>query len=431
MNSGFNLKLKSGALQLTVFIIAVIAILLAAVLTLTYVHRFFIEQSKASIKIIKNSNDGFHYLFNQDDHRNDTILFSKIEQELTYEIRTHQSNWGIFEKGWVETSYRTKKFKKIGLIGSCFKDQNTPALYLKETFKPLVLVGNTEIRGLSFLPEQGVKSGNIAGESYYGTQLIYGPTQKSGVKLPEIKKSVKVFVSKFISGEFQLANQNYIENGNTKKTNSFFNPTKYIKSSQRITLENCSLTGNIIVKSDTLVTIKKSAMVRDIIVMAPYIEIEEGFNGNLQVFSTKSIRIQKKCILNYPSALILVNQEKEVANYTSPNNQIFIDSGTIVSGTVCYFSTSVENNFGTQVVLQPQSQVKGELYCEGNIEVMGWINGTLYAHQFVSNKAGSVFMNHLFNAKITSDEIQPEFAGILFQNKQQISKKKSIIKWLY
>ncbi|HBI00705.1 MAG TPA: hypothetical protein PLL09_01165 [Flavobacterium sp.] len=431
MSNWFNLKLKSGALQLTVFIIAVIAILLAAVLTLTYVHRFFIEQSKASIKIIKNSNDGFQHLFNSDDNRNDTLLFSKNDEENSYQIRTHQSNWGIFEKGWVETSYRTRKFKKIGLIGSSFKEENRPALYLKETFKPLVVVGETEIRGLSFLPEQGVKSGNIAGESYYGTQLIYGPTQKSGVKLPEIKKSVKNFVSQFISSNFQLTNENYLENGNPKNTNSFFSPTKYIKSSQIVRLENCSLTGNIIVKSDTLVSIRKSALLRDIIVVAPYVEIEEGFNGNLQVFSTKSIRIQKNCTLNYPSALILVNQEKEVANYSSPNNQIFIDSGTIVSGTVCYFSTAVENNFGTQVILQPQSQVRGELYCEGNIEVMGWINGTLYAHQFVSNKAGSVFMNHLFNAKISSEKIQPEFAGILFENNLQISKKKSIIKWLY
>jgi len=81
MSNWFNLKLKSGALQLTVFIIAVIAILLAAVLTLTYVHRFFIEQSKASIKIIKNSNDGFQHLFNSDDNRNDTLLFSKNDEE--------------------------------------------------------------------------------------------------------------------------------------------------------------------------------------------------------------------------------------------------------------------------------------------------------------------------------------------------------------
>jgi cell division protein FtsL len=62
MSNWLKKKLKAGALQLTIFIAAIIAILLAAVITLTYVHRFFIEQSKASIQVVQETKNGFKFL---------------------------------------------------------------------------------------------------------------------------------------------------------------------------------------------------------------------------------------------------------------------------------------------------------------------------------------------------------------------------------
>lgn len=430
MSNWFTKKLPSGALQLTIFIAAIIAILLAAVITLTYVHRFFIEQSKASIQVVQETKNGFLFLSENSSERADTLIHSP-ERNSNIQIRTHTSYWGVFEKGWVETTHRNKKFVKVGLIGSSFSEEDRTTLYLKETFKPLVVVGTTAISGKSFLPEQGVRSGTIAGESYYGNQLINGATRLSSQRLPEIGNLLKKNLSQIISSDVLERGENYLELNNPKGVNSFHQPTKYLKSKDKITLENRILLGNIIVKSDTLVVIKKTATIKDIIVIAPYVEIQEGFEGTLQVFSSKAIYVHKKCTLNYPSALIVIQDEKQPLVNPSQQHQIFIDSGSVVSGTVCYFNSLLENDFRTQVVIQTDAQVAGEVYCEGNIELMGWIKGTLYTHQFVSNKAGSVFINHLFNGTLSIDAIPQAFAGIHFKEMNQFHRKKAIIKWLY
>ncbi|WP_244210523.1 hypothetical protein [Flavobacterium psychrophilum] len=194
-------------------------------------------------------------------------------------------------------------------------------------------------------------------------------------------------------------------------------------------MENVEVSGNIIIKSETLIRIKKTALLKEVLLIAPIIEIEEGTSGTFQAIASKKINVGKDCKLYYPSALVLCEDNKDL-NATPENrtdNQIFIDANTQINGCVCYFQTKTfTSDFNTQIVTEEKSRIKGQVYCEGSFELKGTVSGSVYTRQFIANQAGSVFVNHIYNGIIENTTISKLFGGILLEN-----QPKTIVKWLY
>ncbi len=80
------------------------------------------------------------------------------------------------------------KFTKIGLVGH--RSENRYALYLEDNNRPMVIAGDAKISGDAFLPERGIKMGNIQGFGYTKPQLVYGRQQQSNARLPELNQEV-------------------------------------------------------------------------------------------------------------------------------------------------------------------------------------------------------------------------------------------------
>jgi cytoskeletal protein CcmA (bactofilin family) len=212
-------------------------------------------------------------------------------------------------------------------------------------------------------------------------------------------------------------------------SNSFEKKTKGFFSSRKISLEDCSVTGNVIIQSDTLIIVKKSAHLKDIILIAPAVVIEDYCTGNFQVIASKSIRMGKMCKLSYPSSLILAQDNKETSDIPIQQpyeNKITIDSETILKGVVCYIQTNDAPDFKTQLVLEKHAQIKGEVYCQGNFELKGTVSGAVFTRKFVSNMAGSIFVNHIYSGTIENETVPDIYSGILLED-----DKKTVTQWLY
>lgn len=422
-------KLKSGALQFTIFVAVLIALLLSALILYAYTFTYMKEQSKATVENIQLSNTGINYLLNQNAVDNDTVQLENMGNEHQ-SVKVHLSQWGILEKATVITQHRKKKFMQVATIASEINSAEAPTLYLQETFNPLTLVGNTTIRGNIYLPLEGVKSGYIAGESYYGSQLIYGTTKKSDIILPKLSKSTLETMQGYFNEKESNIQQDFsLLQFNHKIVNSFKEKTKSTTSRSTIVLENCDLTGNIIIKSDTLIRVRKSAKLQDIILIAPIVEVENQVSGCFQVIAKTKIIVGKECKLNYPSALILYQDNKNNPDANSNidfNNQIFIDSNTLVNGTVCYIQSKIVADYNTQLVLEKASRIKGLVYCMGNFEIKGTVSGSVFTKQFVANQAGSIFLNHIYYGTIENTNIPNIYAGAVFEN-----QPKAIVKWMY
>jgi hypothetical protein len=420
-------KVYSGALQFTIFIGVIIALLLAGLVMLQNTHTYFIEQSKATVENIQLANSGINHLLNQKTTLKDTLTLPELTNE-NQKVEVQLSNWGIFEKGIVKTTHRKKIFYKSALLGTKITKEKRPSLYLQDNYKPLVVVGKTVLKGLVYIPSQGISPGYIAGESFFGSQLVEGVIKNSIKKLPELNSMYKELGEVF-ENNTEFSEENYLGWDNTSKIiNSFLKPTKIMYQKGIIELDGTSITGNIIIKSDELVKIKKTAVLRDVIIIAPIVEIEDEVVGTFQVITNKRITVGKNCKLNYPSALVLIQEKESVANLNSNplDYHIQVEKNTQILGTICFLKSIKENDFKTQITLSEEAIVKGEIYCQGNLELKGKVVGSVYTEQFIVNAAGSIFINHLYNGQIVNDDFPESFSGLLFKD-----NLKSVAKWMY
>jgi hypothetical protein len=425
-----NFKIKSSALQFTVFISVLIALLMAGLILYAYTFIYMKEQSKGAIENIQFSDIGIQALLEQKEFNTDTVQLDFIKKE-NQTIKVHLSQWGIFEKGIAISQFRKKKFAKIAVIGSLLNRDESPTLFLQETYNALTVVGTTTVKGIAFLPEQGINSGYIAGQSYYGSQLIYGMVKKSTKELPQPKKSLLETIEYDLKEYKPLDQDDYISlEKNSKIINSFLKKTKTIYLKTPIILENKTITGNIIIKSETSIVIKNTSLLKDVILIAPMIEIEDETTGAFQAIASKKIVVGKACKLSYPSALVLFQDNKNNPDEISANpmdNKIFIDTKSIIKGNVCYFQTKTTSDFQTQIILEKEANIKGQVYCNGNFDIRGTVSGSIITKQFLANQSGSVFVNHIYNATIENQNIPNIYGGIVLEQEQP----KTILKWLY
>lgn len=419
------LKLKAGALQFTMFIVVVIALLLAAFIVLMHTYKTFRVRTGFVIETITNTDKGINYALYHELQLHDTTQVNFHDEEYKT-IKVHRNFWGVFEKITAVSTIKNKTFKKIALVGASQPDVNRTALYLEDKNRPLVLVGNTKIQGLVYLPQQGVRTGNISGHSYYGNQLIYGNT-KTSQSLPKLNIEILENIKSISKTNISINNNQYLNlNIKTILKNSFYKPLQLVYSQTDIFLSETSLTGNIIVQSETKIVVDASSDLKDIILIAPKIEIKNNSEGTFQAFATKEITIGNNCKLNYPTALVLEEKTQIIESTTTPQETPFIkiNTGSKIRGSIIYLGKT--KNYKAQVLIDKQAILIGEVYCNQNLELLGAVYGSVYTSSFVANQSGSAYQNHIYNGTIIVNNLDEEYVGLSFKD-----SNKNIAKWLY
>lgn len=418
-------KVKAGALQLTLFIVIVIALLLASFLIFVHTYTQFNVQSDFVIETVENANNGIQHTLRTHVPLNDSLSFQpNAEDYKTLKIK--RTYWGFFEKVFSRASIKNYKFEKVALIGGKQPKLNRTALFLEDNNKPLVVVGNTKIEGLAYLPERGIKTGNISGHSYYGDRLVYGSTRKSN-QFPKVPSELLENL-KNINPEEQAT---FIDISKTQTfNNSFFQPLQIVYSPDEIRLEDLSLIGHIMVQSQTAIVVGASSNLKDIVLMAPKVEIEDNVIGAFQVIASEAITVGNNCKLTYPSALVVYDDgsviPREQEKMDSKNSAITIDTGTSINGVVFWNVTSMARNYQPQILINEHAVVNGEVFCNSNLELKGTVNGTIYTSNFVAKQSGSIYQNHIYNGIVSIDGLPQEYVGLPFE-----TSKKGIMKWLY
>ena len=412
-------KLNAGALQLVTFITVVIALLLGCFILLVHTQKQFRVKSYLLTDTIQNADKGISFALKNSSTKQDSVALL-LDNGATVKLKT--AFWGTFLKVGVSSKFKNFKFKKTALLGSK-QPLKQNALYLKEHNKPLVLVGNTKIKGNTFLPKQGVKSGNISGQSYNGHQFVDGVT-KTIQQFPKLSFQTRNYIQnihEFYNSKKDL--ESFQIKSGSSVSNSFEKPTLFHFSINDIFLDNIRVQGNLVIQSDSKITISDSAILKDIILIAPKIEIADKVKGTFQAFATEHILVGKDCNLSYPSALVLA---KNYSKQFEENNIIEIDSGTKLQGNIILLGRKGSKNYNPQIALNTNTIVEGEVYCEQTLELKGKVYGTVFTDAFITRANGSYYQNHLLNAEINSKKLDLEYIGLPITNTE-----KGVAKWLY
>ncbi|MBR9914710.1 MAG: hypothetical protein GYB32_07775 [Algicola sp.] len=416
-------RISAGALQLVTFIIVVVALLLASFLILVHVHKQFRIQTDHTIELVKLADDAIQLGMLESNRSNDSFSIPLLDESYK-SLDIQHSYWGIFERISATATIKNKSTSKMALIGNQ-KQERPTALVLGDHNNPLVVVGNTKVLGLAYVPKRGVKSGNISGKSYYGSEFIYGEQIVSKGVPPlkrEVRQQLELLVNNIESNSFEFQESDL--NSEKQLVRSFSQVPLLIRSNNAIHLNDIELSGHIIVFSNKKIVVGVNSRLTDILIIAPEIDIEKNVKGSFQALATKTLLVDEDVQLTYPSALLLMADYKR--SQEEESNVLKIKNGVQLKGNVVCLGASSNDNFEVQMDIAEGSLIEGEIYCEQNLELRGSLLGTVYTNNFLVREEGSIYQNHLYNAKINAKDSKEEYVGLSLG-----SNKKAIMKWLY
>ena len=416
-------KIRAGALQFVLFIGTIIALLLMAFVLLSYSHQFFARNTDKVIELTKTADNLMQQAISQSG--SDLAIIISNMEDTNFQTEMRRDFWGVFEKVDVWAKHQQKSFHKMALIGQGIREE-LPALYLKDAQRPLVIAGNAHIVGDAYLPERGIRPGNIGGNSYYRSRLVHGDIHRSNAELPRLHPQLQTIVDQITDPLYQFPEETISYRQGMEIRNSFANPTIIISGFQ-IDLEEAVLKGNIVIRAEDKIVVSSGTQLRDVLLVAPQIEFLPGFSGNIQAFANEKIIVGRNCELSYPSALVIQNTRfhKDPVNLREPD--ILISRDSELRGLILYLDKSTEKKYGPQIKIDENSTLVGEIYCTHNLELKGQVFGKASVGSFISLENGGVYQNHLYNGRINSTKLPVQYAGLQMESNMH----KSIAQWLY
>lgn len=340
-------------------------------------------------------------------HNQSLVNFALGNRTITEELP-------IDEKNGIEGIYETKKYGLLTLLiaksiikndtitSSHFVGSYSPdntALHLSNFSKPLSFSGIVKLIGNIALPSKDIETSYIGNKQ--NDLITKGKISLSDIYLPEINPEfTKIFndISSEKTSLHQIKKQK-----DSIFFNSFQSKTKeiYINTS----LDNIIFKGNFILRNKDSIIIKKNTVLEDVILMAPKVTFEEGFEGSVQVFATQNITLNDKVNLLYPSVICIYNNsEKE--------SIIKIKKECKINGAIVSFGNSFQNIDKNSIQIDPDGIIFGQIFCAGKLDLKSSVYGSVYTNRFFLKTQSSVYDNTISDIEINVTKLPNYFISI-------------------
>lgn len=409
--------LKAGALYFAIVIAFFIAIVSASLIMLAAHYRnSYLKEIRYS-RLLNNLNSGIEYTLANTAAAEGTQGIDLFADELD-SIELTKKKWGIFDLAVLKSFVLQDTVKRAFLIGI---PPDSTTIYLSDEDRPLSVSGHTRITGNVELPKAGIRQSYAEGKPYDGgKELIFdGKTNNSTRTLkPLDEKLLKQLKAVFATKDQQLpslhANELQV---------SFLDSTQQFQLPQIANLSNVKLKGNIILVSDSTVTISASAELDGIQVYAPLIKVEQGFKGNCQLFAIDSILVANNVEFKYPSVLGVLRTEKSVLQ-----PQVVLGDNVKLDGVIFSYEEK-RSALQTLVALGKDTRVQGEIYSTGllKVEKGSKVNGKVSCNRFLMKTPLTLYENFLIDVTFNNKARSKYYlSSKLFKGQQQ----NQVLKWL-
>lgn len=409
--------LQARALIYAVVVSLLIAIVSSLLVSLAYLFRVQQIDQFSTQQSIRNINSGITLLLEDQAETYDwkrQPLFVEGEDHLVL----RRMHWGLFDVGLVRsitsTSMGMDTLEKSFLIGVSSENLPSYALYMKDLNNPLNVAGSAKIYGDCYLPKGKFEKGHINAKGAIHTNPIEGKIF-SAEKFPPkvIEKRIKTLVENF-SG---IATASKLP----KSINHPFTEETLFFSEGILELNKQEIKGNIIIVADKI-KISNSARLENVQLFAKEIEIEDKFKGNIQAFALEKMTLGQDCHLTYPSVIGTVRKGDNLEGAT-----MLIEPNTLVEGIV--FSKELKFlREKSKMKIDDRVEVKGQLYCEGSLDLRGEVTGSVLAHLLSVKTPAAVNDHFILDGNINRIDLPSAFVGpIISEN----NKKYAIAKWIH
>ncbi|WP_459074557.1 hypothetical protein [Halocola ammonii] len=250
-----------------------------------------------------------------------------------------------------------------------------------------------------YVPNSRVERGYIEGQNFVGNRLVQGQIIDSEFKMDENLSHLKGFISGTSMEKFEYSDfSSYIKDS---LQNSFATNPIILASNDSISIYS-SISGSIAVLSQTAIYVNPDASLEHTLLIAPRVYIGSNFMGKVHVVASEMIEIQERAILEYPSSVSLINEDKELRTevHFSPQSEI--------RGTAVLLSENKRSSLKID-----RAKIVGEVISDSYVELKGTIFGSVIANHFLLETPSSTYEDHLLNATVDSGQLPGQFVGTI------------------
>ncbi len=334
------------------------------------------------------------------------MILDEVPQDENSEIKTfyETKQHGLLSLLLAKSSIKNDTVASAYFVGNFNTDKT--AIHLANFSKPLSFSGIVKLAGDNKLPSINIETVYINNKPNQIT--IDGKKVISEILLPEINSNFKKMFEAINTNKIDLTNVDKIKD--SLYLNSFFNETKEINVNS--VLNNVIFKGNFILRSRDSIRIRKNCILEDIILIAPKITFEEGFNGTVQAFASKGIELEQKTVLNYPSIVCIYNTSIDDSFITIKNECKII-------GAIALFGSRIENIDKNSIEIDEKSLIYADIYCSGKLFLKSNVCGSVYTNRFFYKTQSSIYDNIIADIEINVLKRPKYFIAIpLFDTKK-------------
>jgi hypothetical protein len=416
---------RASALYIVIIIALVIGLLCSALIAAAYFYKAQYQQKFRYDQLATNINSGINILLaSQDNAYLNKKTFSLFGNDAD-SVTLQRLSWGIYDIGVARAFIQKDTLYKTFTFANIIDSSKWAALYLMDEERPFSLSGKTTIRGDAYIPESGVKEAYIDNKAYEGDKrLIIGKKHISAKKLPVLDEQRLKQLEQLI-GQERSGDSTFLANDSIQQ--SFLKPTRFISFKKNIqTIQDIYLSGNVVLFSDTSITIDSTAKLNNILIFARSISVKSGFHGNCQLFATDSIRVDSNCRFDYPSCLGILRFKTEKV---SAQAKITLGNNAAFNGLIFTYEKT-DNPKKPLIGIGKNVKLKGQIYSQGILELKDHseVDGSVFTSRFYYQNSFTLYENYLINATIDSKALAPYY--LTSELIPVAKKRKKVLQWL-
>lgn len=410
--------LKASALYIVIIIALIIAVFSGTLITTAYYYRLEVQKNTRYDKLLYNLSSGYNLLLSEDYDQYDADVLIELPGETVDSIMLRKEKWGVYDLAWVKSYILSDTLKRAFLVAEQFSDSSS--IYVSDEDRPISVSGSTKITGDAVIPKAGIKQAYVEGMPYSGGKLVNGSIKSSKRNLPSLNNECLAFIEHWLD-DSTSRNSTLSDS----LSNSFFSSALIIRvSASNPSVANTSIRGKIIIVCDTILTLKKSASLNDVLVFAPAIVIEGGFRGTCQLFARDSIVAGKNVVFNYPSCMGVIKSPD-----SKNQSKIVLGSGSLFSGVLITWEKS-RSDLQTQISLGKNCHVKGEIYASGFIRMERpvRVDGKVTCNRFIIQTPTTLYENYLIDITLNRKALSRYYLSSSIFSQSKPAYK--VLKWL-
>lgn len=303
-------------------------------------------------------------------------------EEEDSEVEVLTGPWGLYEIVRLSAG-KGEAFRQVRMAGKQVESFYRTVFWYSDRGRPVLLGGNTDIRGKTHLPRSGVVPVQV-GPVFFGGNL----PDSSGTEpsAPQFPKSGDEFYPGEIPG-------NEAGNNTDSLTWSFWEKTRYVE----IEKEACFLyrKGNVVLYAGEKVEIDRSCHLEDVLLLAPSVKFGKGFRGKVQVFARDSVILEEGVRLEYPSGIYVQGR--------THRSMVRMGENCSVKGYVILeIPEEPAGEWSMHYHSGKTSEVEGLLYVDGNAALQGYVRGSTWLRDCYYVTSSGYYPELLYDVHLTA-----------------------------